>query len=978
MAHMRFSWFALLLIVCMVGCGGSEYRFGNTPHTLLSVGITPITQTLTSSGQTVQFIATGNYSKSPLSEDVTSQSQWTSSAPSVATVTSNGVATAVSNGTTTITATYGGMAASATITVSIASPPSRTLQSITITPNQQTLAFPGQQAQFIATGTYSADPVTQDVTNMVRWNSSAPGVAAISSGGLATAVAAGSTTITASLNGVVGNATLTVSENARELLSITVTPSNQTLALPGQQAQFIATGNYSAEPKTQDLTTQAHWSSSALNVAVVNVFGVSTALQAGTSTITASYGGMVGTATLVVTGDAPPPRTLLSITITPATQTVSVPGQQAQFIATGNYSAAPLTQDITTAVKWSSSTTNVAVITPAGGLATATGAGTTTITAASKDGPIGTATLTVSGNAPPPRKLLSIAVIPANQTIDLVGDQAQFIAIGTYDADPVNEDLTTKVVWSSSASNVATISSGGLSTATGAGSSTITANLNGVVGTGTLIVTSSNHRGDLTAITVVPNTQTVMSVGEPAQFIALGDYAGDSVPREITNQVAWSSSDSNVATISSSGLAIAVNTGAATISAKSGGVVGTATLTATATVQPRQLLSITVLPASQTTIKIGETGQFIAVGNYNGNPATEILDKVSWSSSDISVATIDPTGLATTKGPGTTTISAASGGIVGTANLTATQDAVPNQLTAINLIPSAQTAMTIGDLGQFIAIGSYTGSPGTADITKVTTWGSSAPNVASVDATGLATAIGPGTATITAAGDGTPGTGGTVGTATLTVTATAPPGELTAITIIPGSQTAKWIPETVQFLAIGTFNSIPYTQDITNQVSWSSSDTFVATIDQTGLAAAANTGSTTIIAKLKAHSGALVTGTGTYAVEPSGGPGLPILDVYFVGAAWKNGRVFDTVEAPPIIDCPSVSCSGAFNNHTVVTLVANIKKPEGLFGGFSLNCTPAIPDQYADKCDRDPQVTSCSCKVSMENTQPVGAIFNYF
>jgi len=469
---------------------------------------------------------------------------------------------------------------------------------------------------------------------------------------------------------------------------------------------------------------------------------------------------------------------------------------------------------------------------------------------------------------------------------------------------------------------------------------------------------------------------------EPGQFIAVGNYSSAPVTQDVTAQVVWSSSDSSVASIASPGVAIANGTGTATITANSNGVVGTATLTVSASAQPTHTLtSITVIPSAQTTVSTGQPAQFIAIGNYIGNPATAILTtQVTWSSSAPAVASIGTsTGVAQSLSAGTTTIAAtSSGGIVGTATLTVTSNTVANQLTAINIIPSAQTAMAIGDLGQFIAIGSYTGSPSTANITTKTTWASSAPGVASVNGTGLVTAVGPGTATITASGDGTSGTGGIVGTATLTVSATAPPGELTAITVIPGDQSTLFIPETVQFLAIGTFNSIPYTRDITNQVQWSSSDTLVATIDATGLAAAANTGNTTIVAKGTALSGAIITGTATVSVTPTGGPGLPVLSVYQLGGAVGPGtRVFDTNSAPPIIDCGS-ACSGTFANHTVVTLVAEIAPGAGFFGGFSLNCTPVVPDPNANKCTTGPQVPSCTCQVHMENSQSVGAIFNLF
>lgn len=83
-----------------------------------------------------------------------------------------------------------------------------TLSSIAVTPASSSIASGGTQ-QFTATGTYS-DGSTQNLTSSVTWGSSATGVATISSGGLATAVGAGTTNITATSGSVTGSTTLTV------------------------------------------------------------------------------------------------------------------------------------------------------------------------------------------------------------------------------------------------------------------------------------------------------------------------------------------------------------------------------------------------------------------------------------------------------------------------------------------------------------------------------------------------------------------------------------------------------------------------------------------------------------------------------------------------------------------------------------------------------------------------------------------------
>ena len=85
---------------------------------------------------------------------------------------------------------------------------SPTLTSIVVTAANPSISI-GASQQFTATGTYS-DGSTQDVTSQARWTSSNTGVATIDAGGLATGISSGVTTISATLSGVVGATTLTV------------------------------------------------------------------------------------------------------------------------------------------------------------------------------------------------------------------------------------------------------------------------------------------------------------------------------------------------------------------------------------------------------------------------------------------------------------------------------------------------------------------------------------------------------------------------------------------------------------------------------------------------------------------------------------------------------------------------------------------------------------------------------------------------
>jgi Bacterial Ig-like domain (group 2)/GDSL-like Lipase/Acylhydrolase family len=89
-------------------------------------------------------------------------------------------------------------------------PAGPTLVSIAVTPAAFAI-FPGATLQFTALGTFS-DSSTSDITSSATWSSTATSAATIAAGGLATAVANGSTTIHAISSGITGSTSLTVSQ----------------------------------------------------------------------------------------------------------------------------------------------------------------------------------------------------------------------------------------------------------------------------------------------------------------------------------------------------------------------------------------------------------------------------------------------------------------------------------------------------------------------------------------------------------------------------------------------------------------------------------------------------------------------------------------------------------------------------------------------------------------------------------------------
>ena len=771
-----------------------------TPAALVSIAVTPVNPSI-AKGLSQQFKATGTYTDNS-TQDLTTSVAWTSGTSTVATITSNGVATGAGTGTSQITAALSGVTSAAdTLTVTPAA-----LVSIAVTPGNPSIAK-GLSQQFKATGTYT-DNSTQDLTAQVTWTSGTSAVATITSAGLATGAGTGTSQITAALSGVTSAPdTLTVTPAA--LVSIAVTPGNPSIA-KGLSQQFKATGTYT-DNSTQDLTTQATWTSGTSTVATIASDGLATGAGTGTSQITAALSGVTSPAdTLTVT-----PAALVSIAVTPGNPSIAK-GLSQQFKATGTYTDNS-TQDITASVTWTSGTSTVATIT-SDGLATGAGTGTSQITVALSGVTSPADTLTVT-----PAALVSIAVTPGNPSI-AKGLSQQFKATGTY-TDNSTQDLTTQATWTSGTSTVATITSAGQATGAGTGTSQITAALNGVTSPpDTLTVTPAA----LVSIAVTPGNPSIAK-GLSQQFKATGTYTDNST-QDITASVTWTSGTSTVATITSAGLASSVATGTSQITAALSGVTSAAD---TLTVTPAALVSIAVTPGNPSIAK-GLSQQFKATGTYTDNSTQDITTSVTWTSGTSTVATITSNGVATGAGTGTSQITAALSGVTSAADaLTVT----PAALVSIAVTPG-NASIAKGLSQQFKATGTYTDNS-TQDITTSVTWTSGTSTVATIASAGLATGAGTGTSQITAALSGV-----TSAADTLTVT----PAALVSIAVTPGNPSiAKGLSQ--QFKATGTYTDNS-TQDLTTQATWTSGTSTIATITSAGLASSIATGTSQITAAL--------------------------------------------------------------------------------------------------------------------------------
>jgi len=163
-------------------------------------------------GLSIQLTATGHYSDGS-SEDLTTFSDWSSSDTEIATIESQddanpGLAHGVAGGQASISAVFDGVLGDATLNVTPA-----VLETILVTPDPAIVPV-GEHIQFAAMGWYS-DGSNLDVTEMAGWGSSNTDIATIQTAGdgypgLAYGVSLGQVTIAANLDGIVGDAGLTV------------------------------------------------------------------------------------------------------------------------------------------------------------------------------------------------------------------------------------------------------------------------------------------------------------------------------------------------------------------------------------------------------------------------------------------------------------------------------------------------------------------------------------------------------------------------------------------------------------------------------------------------------------------------------------------------------------------------------------------------------------------------------------------------
>ncbi len=621
------------------------------PAPVASVSLTPAAASVLT-GQTVQLTATPKDANgNPLGGRVVT---WSSDNTTIATVSASGLVTANAVGSATITATSEGQSGASAITVSTVP-----VASVAVSPATASLSV-GQTALLTATPKdANGNPLTG---RAVTWSTDNGSVATVSGTGLVTAAGAGSATITATSEGKSGTASVTVTaptgqfaigDSVQTTVSTWVRNTSQPPADP-------ATGTPPSVIGTQPAGARG----------VVDSGPVLNTTAGGDGAIRYHVLFASGTSGWVVQGNLAkivPTVPVASVTVSPATASLTV-GQTAQLTATPkDANGNPLTARTIT---WSSSDNTIATVSGSG-LVTGVGPGGPVTITATSEGQSGTAAVNVT-LAP----VASVTVAPSTANIAITGT----VQLTATPKDANGNPLTGRAIsWSSSDNTIGTVNGSGLVTGVAAGSVTITATSEGKSGTASVTVAGA----PVASVTVTPASASVQA-GQTQQLTATLKDANGNILTGRT--VTWSSNNTSVATVSSSGLVTAKVAGSATITATSEGKSGTSALTVT----PVPVASVTVAPASAS-VAVGATLQLTATPkDANGNPLTGRV--VTWQSSNNTIAGVNGSGLVSgVAAGGPVTITATSEGKSGSSSITVTASSGGSQFGHVFVVTEENT-----------------------------------------------------------------------------------------------------------------------------------------------------------------------------------------------------------------------------------------------------------------------------------------------
>ena len=453
-------------------------------------------------------------------------------------------------------------------------------------------------------------------------------------------------------------------------------------------------------------------------------------------------------------------------------------------------------------------------------------------------------------------------------------------------SDGTQQDGTAAVAYSSSDANVLTISATGQVTPLRSGQATVTATYPSMTVTPVSL-----------ALNVVNSAPSGMSLWDAAGgFVAAGgtdrlwvmeNFANGSTV-DISGAAQYQSSAPGIVNVDATGLAWALAPGTATVSVAFAGFTQTYGFTVTAAT----LSSITVADASHAALAAGTSDLLWAQGLYSDGSQQDLSASVTWTSGNRPVATIDPSGKARARTPGTVQFTAQAGGISGSLAVQVSSAS----LTALALTDSNAGSMAVGTRNALKALGTFS-DQSSQDLSQTLAWQVDNANVASIEPSGRLTAHQAGTVVVTATGSPTVHQ-------SLSIAVTA--AQLTSLAVTDAAGGSLPVGFRDRFTAVGTFSDSS-TQDLTRQASWAVSDPTLAQVDAAGGLTAFAAGSLTVTASLA-------------------GVSSPAQALSLVSTALASLAITDAAAGQPLTvgATDALTVTGTFGNAATLDLTAQV------------------------------------------------------
>ncbi len=775
----------------------------------------------------MSFAAEGIYSDgttSPLTNKVT----WHSSAIDIAHIDDKGILTGINTGTVDVKAFYDGIESNIiNVRITDAILTSITISVKSLSPElSEASIYSGGQLLFAAEGVYS-DGSTSPLTNKVTWHSSDVDIAQIDDKGILTGVNTGTVEVKASYEGIESNMiNVRITDAILTSMNISVKSlspdASEASIYSGGQLSFAAEGTYS-DGSTSPLTNKVSWHSSAIDIAQIDDKGILTGVAIGTVQVKASYEGIESNIINVSITDAI--LTSMNISVKSLSSEASIySGGQLSFAAEGIYSDGS-TSLLTNKVTWHSSAVDIAQIDDKG-ILTGVAIGTVEVKASYEGIESNIINVRITDAI-----LSSITISVKSLSPDASiysGGQLSLAAEGIY-SDGSTSPLTNKVMWHSSAVDIAQIDDKGILTGVNTGSVEVKASYEGIesnminVRITDAILTSMN----ISVKSLSPEA-SIYSGGK-LSFAAEGIYSDGSI-LPLTNKVTWHSSAVDIAQIDDKGILTGVSIGNVDVKASYEGIESNIiNVRITDAILTSMNISVKSL-SPDASIYSGGKLSFAAEGTYSDGSTSPLTNKVTWHSSAVDIAQIDDKGILTGFAIGTVEVKASYEGIESNIINVRITDAIlfSIAISVKSLSPDASEASIYsGGKLSFAAEGTYSDGS-TSPLTNKVTWHSSAIDIAQIDDKGILTGLNTGTVEVKASYEGIESniinvriTDAILSSMNISVNSLSPEAS-----IYSGGQ--------LSFAAEGIYSD-GSTSPLTKKVTWHSSAVDIAQIDDKGI-----------------------------------------------------------------------------------------------------------------------------------------------